>query len=148
MSMAKKEKMGMSWRRSDDETRKPTQIRESPQAPAPSITQKWEGRTPKARVPGNAPDPSLVPLKKRALEELQMELAKTKVFQEWYMLQQHQKVPLSPVEIWVYEIRRLHFSGHLLCTEKEFEKGHPVKTILKRGERSSVFGEHRLFPCD
>ena len=125
----------MSWRRStDDEARKPMQIRESPQAPAPSITQKWEGRTPKARVPGNTPDPDLVPLKKRALEELQMELAKTKVFQEWYMLQQHQKVPLSPVEIWVDEMRRLHFSGHLLYTEKEFEEGHPVKTILKRGE--------------
>ena len=133
----------MSWRRpTDNNTGKSAQIKEPPQAPDSGITQKlevgerkiWQWRIPKAGVPGNMPDPGLMPLKERALKELQMELAKTKAFQEWYTWEQHQKVPLSPVEIWVYEMRRLHFSGHLLCTEKEFEEGHPVKTILKRGE--------------
>ncbi|RBR10306.1 uncharacterized protein FIESC28_09508 [Fusarium coffeatum] len=143
MSISKKEKMEMSWRRpTNDDTGKSAQIKEQPQASDPGITQKlevgerkiWEWPTPKARVPGNTPDPGPVPLEERALKALQMELAKKKVFHEFYTWQKHQKVPLSPVEIWVYEMRRLHFSGHLLCTEKEFEEGHPVKTILKRGE--------------
>jgi len=143
ISKSKKQKMGMSWRRpTDDDTDKPAQIRDPVQAPAPGITQKPgvgqrglnDRHTPEARVPGNTPNPEPMPLQRRTLNNLQKQLEKGKAIKEYYMWEKHQTVPLSPVQLWVYEIRRLHHSGDLLCTKKEFEKGHPVKTILKRGE--------------
>lgn len=143
ISKSKKQKMQMSWRRpTDDDTDKPAQIGKPPQAPAPGIAQKhgvgqrglnnWH--KPEARVLGNTPDPDPMPLQRHTLNKLQKQLAKQKVIKEYYMWEKRQRVPLSPVQIWVYEVRRMHYSGDLLCTEKDFEKGHPVKTILKRGE--------------
>ncbi|CAG7562357.1 unnamed protein product [Fusarium equiseti] len=143
MSKYKKQKMEMPWRRpTDDDTGKPAQIREPPQTSAPGITQKpgvgqrvlndWH--TLEARVPGNTPDSDPTLLQRHTLNNLQKQLAKQKVIKDYYMWEKQQRVPLSPVQIWVHEMRRLHYSGDLLCTEEEFEKGHPVKTILKRGE--------------
>ncbi|KAJ4112505.1 hypothetical protein NW768_011672 [Fusarium equiseti] len=151
MRISKKEKMEMSWRRpTDDDTDKPAQIKEKPQAPAPGITQKpevghrglFDWRTPETRVPGTTlrPEPMPLPLEEHTLKKLQKELEKQEAIAHRVMWEKVQRLPLDRVKMWVYDMRTMYHNGDLLCTENEVEGGHPVKTILKRGKTSNIFG--------
>ncbi|RFN43987.1 hypothetical protein FIE12Z_11780 [Fusarium flagelliforme] len=134
MSKSKKQKMEMSWRRpTDDDTGKLAQIREPPQTPAPGIAQKLEVGERKIwdwRRPG--PDP--MPLQEHTLKNLQKELEKRDVIADRMMWEKLRRLPLSRVQMWIYDMGRIYRNGDLLCTEKEVEEGHAVKIILKRGE--------------